>query len=103
MTFAVNLPGDRYGDPEQRARFHRDLEARLAALPGVRAAGGDLSAAGDRSVPQLGRAATRPAGRITVHARAAARRRRILFRRRRHSTIRGRMFAREDDGRAPRA
>ena len=28
----------RYGDAEQRARFHRDFQARLAALPGVRAA-----------------------------------------------------------------
>ena len=39
VTFAVNLPGGRYADAEQRARFHRDFEARLAALPGVRAAG----------------------------------------------------------------
>jgi predicted permease len=39
VTFAVNLPRGRYGDPERRARFHRDFEARLAALPGVRAAG----------------------------------------------------------------
>lgn len=38
LTFAVNLPMGRYGDAEQRARFHRDFQARLAALPGVRAA-----------------------------------------------------------------
>ena len=38
MTFAVNLPGGRYPDAEQRARFHRDFQARLSALPGVRAA-----------------------------------------------------------------
>ena len=38
LTFAVNLPGGRYPDAEQRARFHRDFQARLSALPGVRAA-----------------------------------------------------------------
>jgi hypothetical protein len=38
LTFAVHLPMGRYGDVEQRARFHRDFQARLAALPGVRAA-----------------------------------------------------------------
>src|SRR5712691_9941875 len=38
LTFAVNLPSGRYPDAEQRARFHRDFQARLAALPGVRAA-----------------------------------------------------------------
>ena len=39
VTFAVNLPRGRYDDAERRARFHRDFEARLAALPDVRAAG----------------------------------------------------------------
>jgi predicted permease len=38
VTFEVNLPAGRYADAEQRARFHRDFQARLAALPGVRAA-----------------------------------------------------------------
>jgi predicted permease len=38
LTFTVHLPMGRYGDAEQRARFHRDFEARLAVLPGVRAA-----------------------------------------------------------------
>jgi predicted permease len=37
-TFEVNLPAGRYGQPEQRARFYRELEARLAALPDVRTA-----------------------------------------------------------------
>src|SRR5262249_19891596 len=32
MTFTVNLPQGRYGDAEQRARFHRDFESRLATL-----------------------------------------------------------------------
>jgi putative ABC transport system permease protein len=38
LTFSVQLPLGRYGDPQQRARFHREYQARLAALPGVRAA-----------------------------------------------------------------
>jgi putative ABC transport system permease protein len=38
LTFAVHLPMGRYGDAEQRARFHRDFQARLEKLPGVRAA-----------------------------------------------------------------
>jgi putative ABC transport system permease protein len=38
LTFSVQLPIGRYGDPQQRARFHREYQARLAALPGVRAA-----------------------------------------------------------------
>jgi putative ABC transport system permease protein len=39
MTFIVSLPTGRYSDAEQRARFHRDFEARLSALQGVRAVG----------------------------------------------------------------
>jgi putative ABC transport system permease protein len=39
MTFVVNLPTGRYGDAERRARFHRDFEARLSALQGVRTVG----------------------------------------------------------------
>ncbi|MGH2899965.1 MAG: ABC transporter permease, partial [Solirubrobacteraceae bacterium] len=38
MTFEVHLPMGRYADAERRARFHRDFQARLVALPGVRAA-----------------------------------------------------------------
>jgi putative ABC transport system permease protein len=39
LTLQVHLPEGRYGDPAKRARFHRDFERRLAALPGARAAG----------------------------------------------------------------
>ena len=39
VTFAVNLPAGRYADAEQRARFHREFETRLANVPSVRAAG----------------------------------------------------------------
>ena len=38
MTFEVHLPSGRYDDPERRARFHREFQARLGALPGVRRA-----------------------------------------------------------------
>ena len=40
-TIAVNvsLPSARYPEPEQRRAFHRQLAERIAALPGVRAAG----------------------------------------------------------------
>ncbi len=39
VTFEINLPDARYGEPERRARFHVDLEERLARLPGVTATG----------------------------------------------------------------
>jgi predicted permease len=38
MTFAVNLPAGRYSDPERRASFHRDFQAKLVGIPGVRSA-----------------------------------------------------------------
>jgi putative ABC transport system permease protein len=38
-TFEVHLPSTRYGEPEQRVRFHQELGRRLRALPGVRTAG----------------------------------------------------------------
>jgi predicted permease len=39
LTFEVHLPEARYGDAARRARFHEELSDRLAALPGVTAAG----------------------------------------------------------------
>jgi putative ABC transport system permease protein len=38
LTFDVNLPIGRYQDPLRRAQFHRDLQTRVEALAGVRAA-----------------------------------------------------------------
>lgn len=35
VAFEVNLPSARYEDHERRARFHRDLQERIAALPFV--------------------------------------------------------------------
>jgi len=39
LTFQVNLPAGRYGEPERRATFHVAFQDRLAAIQGVRAAG----------------------------------------------------------------
>jgi putative ABC transport system permease protein len=39
LTFFVNLPATRYGEVETRHQFVADVEARLAALPGVDAVG----------------------------------------------------------------
>ena len=40
LTFDVTLPDVRYGDAGRRALFQEDLARRLAAIPGVTAAGG---------------------------------------------------------------
>jgi predicted permease len=39
LTFQVNLPSGRYAEPASRAAFHLAFQDRLAAIPGVRAAG----------------------------------------------------------------
>ncbi len=39
MTFEVHLPEARYGDPEQRIRFHQTFQERLRGIPGVTASG----------------------------------------------------------------
>jgi predicted permease len=39
LTFQVNLPSGRYAEPERRAAFHVAFQDRLAAIPGVIAAG----------------------------------------------------------------
>jgi predicted permease len=38
-TFGVSIPGAQYGWPEEAGRFYREVEERVAAVPGVRAAG----------------------------------------------------------------
>ncbi len=40
LTFEVTLPDVRYGDARRRSLFQEDLARRLAAIPGVTAAGG---------------------------------------------------------------
>ena len=39
LTYNVSLPFVRYGEPESRTRFLREMEAEVAALPGVEAVG----------------------------------------------------------------
>jgi putative ABC transport system permease protein len=39
LTMQLNLPVERYGDPDKRARFYRDVVDRVQALPGVESAG----------------------------------------------------------------
>ena len=39
LTFQVSLPAGRYAEPERRAAFHIAFQERLAAIPGVKAAG----------------------------------------------------------------
>jgi predicted permease len=39
LTMRINLPEAKYGRPESRIAFHRDLENKLKALPGVKTAG----------------------------------------------------------------
>jgi predicted permease len=102
MTFTVNLPQGRYGDAEQRARFHRDYEARLAALAGVRAAGATsrLPATGSYHSWGVRRADLPPQGRFTPAQQRVVEGR--YFDVVGIPLIRGRVFAPEDDARAPR-
>jgi hypothetical protein len=39
LSMTISLPNGRYGTPEQRVAFFQELSDRVAALPGVRAAG----------------------------------------------------------------
>ena len=102
MTFAVNLPMGRYGDAEQRARFHRDFQARLAALPGVRAA------AAVSRLPVTGTYHSWGARRADLppDARGVQAQQRVIegpyFKAVGIALLRGRTFGPEDDARAPR-
>ena len=40
LTYVVNLPDGRYGEPDQRAALYNELYERVESLPGVEAAGG---------------------------------------------------------------
>jgi putative ABC transport system permease protein len=103
MTFEVNLPQGRYEVPEQRARFHRDFQARLAALPGVRAAAAisRLPATGTYhmwgtwrlDLPREARRPLQPQQRVIEGP---------YFRALGIPILRGRSFGAEDDAKAPR-
>ena len=102
MTFAVNLPTGRYADPERRARFHRDFEARLSALPGVRAAAAisRLPVTGSYHSWGVQRTDTPPDSRFTPAQQ------RVIegsyFEAVGIPLLRGRTFTTDDDVRAPR-
>jgi predicted permease len=75
LTMRFYLPGDRWDEVEARARFQRELVARIAALPGVRGAaltgaipaddgGADVRVADPRAAP--GAAGTLPATAVPI-------------------------------------
>jgi putative ABC transport system permease protein len=102
MTFAVNLPTGRYADPERRARFYREFEARLAALPGVR------SAAAISRLPVTGSFHSWGVQRVDTptDSRFTPAQQRVIegpyFEAVGIPLLRGRTFTTEDDVRAPR-
>ena len=102
VTFAVNLPAGRYPDPEQRARFHRDFEARLAAHPGVRAAGAisRLPVTGTYHTWGTARAEAPPESQMTPAQQRVVEGR--YFDAAGIPLLRGRVFGPEDDAKAPR-
>jgi putative ABC transport system permease protein len=102
LTFAVHLPMGRYGDAEQRARFHRDFQARLEKLPGVRAA------AAISRLPVTGTYHSWGARRADLppEARGVQAQQRVVegpyFKAVGIPQLRGRTFGPEDDAKAPR-
>jgi len=102
LTFAVHLPMGRYGDAEQRARFHRDFQARLEKLPGVRAA------AAISRLPVTGTYHSWGSRRADLppEARGVQAQQRVVegpyFKAVGIPLLRGRTFGPEDDAKAPR-
>jgi hypothetical protein len=102
MTFTVNLPQGRYGDPERRARFHRDFQSRLAALPGISAAGavsrlpvtGTYHSWGAQRTDRPAESRFTPSQQRVVEGR--------YFDEVGIPLLRGRLFGPEDDAKAPR-
>ncbi|HVT59571.1 MAG TPA: ABC transporter permease [Thermoanaerobaculia bacterium] len=114
LTFAIGLPA-RYREPRQRAAFFQQLTTRLAALPGVRSAGGinrlpldpsygvgsliiegrETTAGGQRAAALP---AAPPAPRPLVGVRFVTP---DYFRTLRIPVLRGRTFSAQDDARSP--
>src|SRR5262245_54708020 len=102
MTFTVNLPQGRYGAAEQRAKFHRDFQARLATVPGVAAAGAisRLPVTGSFHSWGAQRADLPSDGRFTPSQQRVVEGR--YFDAVGIPLLRGRVFGPEDDAKAPR-
>jgi putative ABC transport system permease protein len=102
MTFEVHLPMGRYEAVERRARFHRDFQARLAALPGVRAAAAISRLPVTGSYHSWG--TRRPD--LPPESRGAQPQQRVIegpyFEAVGIPLLRGRSFGPEDDAKAPR-
>jgi predicted permease len=102
LTFNVNLPIGRYDDSLRRAAFHRDLQARLEALPGVRAA------AAVSRLPVTGAYHTWLTRRLDLApgSRDAVLDQRVIegnyFEALRIPLLRGRVFSDDDQEKAPR-
>ena len=102
LTFEVHLPIGRYQDSLRRARFHRDLQARLEALPVVRAA------AAESRLPVTGAYHTWLTRRLDLPpgSRDAVPDQRVIeghyFEALRIPLLRGRTFNDQDDEKAPR-
>ena len=100
LTFEVNLPDGRYADPVARARFHEDLERRIALVPGVRAAGAVSR------LPLTGAYHNWNTSRIGGEEIASGAQQRVVtgdyFAAMGIPLLRGRLFQSSDDERAPR-
>ena len=83
LTFDINLPDARYRDAARRARFHEDFARRLAAIPGVSAAGGTSR------LPSTGSINTWP---VTIETGPLAGTRIQPFQQPEHRTVSGEFF-----------
>ncbi|HKJ92921.1 MAG TPA: ABC transporter permease, partial [Longimicrobiales bacterium] len=102
LTFSIALPRARYTDTERAARFYRDAQARLAAIPGVETVGATtvLPFQGNNSAYYsiVGQPAPEPGRQPLVSVRS------VLpgyFKALGIGLSRGRVFGQHDDSNAP--